>query len=158
MVVPHHRVYAPYSLRKAVWVLLCPTRIRTVKELRDGICSSIGRRYSAFFPFFTFPFFHFLFSMFPFFILLDTEVKITPLLPFGWTWSENKTSSSYWLKNLSVYLQTSGVANQSILCADWPITICHVEREEQKEGALNLLWDPIPIPFAAFVDVTTKQL
>ena len=24
------RVYAPYSLRTAVWVILCPTRIRTV--------------------------------------------------------------------------------------------------------------------------------
>ena len=30
------RVYAPYSLRTAVWVLLRPTRIRTAKELWDG--------------------------------------------------------------------------------------------------------------------------
>ena len=30
------RVYAPYSLRTAVWVLLRPTRIRTAKEQWDG--------------------------------------------------------------------------------------------------------------------------
>ena len=29
-------VYAPYSLRKAVWVLLRPTRIRTVKGAEMG--------------------------------------------------------------------------------------------------------------------------
>ena len=29
-------VYAPYSLRKTVWVLLHPTRIRTVKGAETG--------------------------------------------------------------------------------------------------------------------------
>ena len=29
-------VYAPYSQRTALWVLLRPTRIRKVKELWDG--------------------------------------------------------------------------------------------------------------------------
>ena len=28
-------VYAPYTLQTALWVLLCPTRIKTVKELWD---------------------------------------------------------------------------------------------------------------------------
>ena len=30
-------VYVPYSLRTAVWVVLRPTRIRTVKEIWDGV-------------------------------------------------------------------------------------------------------------------------
>ena len=47
---------------------------------------SIGRRYSAFFSFFIFPFFHFLFSMFPFFVLLDVSREkshITGKVPGG---------------------------------------------------------------------------
>ena len=51
---------------------------RVLRILSSDRCrsrSSIGRRYSAFFSFFIFPYFHFLFSMFPFFVLLDVSRK-----------------------------------------------------------------------------------
>ena len=34
--------YAPYSLPTSVWVFLCPTVIRTVKELWDSTCGFLS--------------------------------------------------------------------------------------------------------------------